>query len=951
MDRIKYIDFDLLIERTEQGYTARVINSPAGQAKTSFELPFSELELENFLLRVGQTRRAVRRVGSPEIEVAKTFGGRLFEAIFAGELQNCLGSSLDRVQQQEAGLRIRLRLTDAPDLADLPWEYLFNPKLNRFFSLSTKSPIVRYLDLPEHIYPLEIKPPLRILVMISNPSNEIKLDVEREWAKLQDAVSDLQQRGLVTLTRLEKATLEALQRQLRKEEYHIFHFVGHGGFNRQAQDGVLLLEDEWGQSREVSGQYLGTLLHDEDTLRLAILNACEGGRTSRTDPFAGVAQSLVQQGVPAVIAMQFEITDTAAITLAHEFYSALADNYPVDAALAEARKAILARGNDIEWGTPVLYMRAEDGRIFDVASISQEQQTYTQIATLDQAAQAAMHQGDWTTAIEKLKAVLELNPTHPQASAWLKQAQQQQELAMHRTQEQDNQPGIAWDEDLLEAGQTRTVENGDKDVATSVIGREHRPGRKGGNLLISFFDRIIRLMSNESNPWIRIGVPLGIGLLVLVGVILLVWRGLPAWIPSLATCKSALPTRLQAGDYAYVSLDPPNPNTLRSGAGSGYAEIEKIPIGKAVEILEGPRCVRDMLFWKVRVIESNKTGWTAEIGQENDQYTYWLVPCKSESECGNPMAPITPAQTYNEEGLVYFQNGDYPNALSSFTRAIELDPADVEAYHYRAHVYSRIGNYSYALADFYDVMKLDPTFRHPYYNLGKVYYEMGDYRNAIVALTSELELEGASDAYYWRGKSYQALDLIQEARADFEYVSAADARAKSALEELNALMPSVTPTATPTVGITLTPTTLVFRSGSDQYEPNNDFDAATKIAAALRFGSNFVPFGYVHEYVQDVDIFKLFIKPGLLVQCETSELSPFIDTIVTLYDENEQYIDQNDDIQPGYFASRVAYLATYDGLLYVQVVNKHRLEEYEVYDSDYILQCDMVVQPTVTPGN
>ena len=53
-----------------------------------------------------------------------------------------------------------------------------------------------------------------------------------------------------------------------------------------------------------------------ESLRLAILNACEGGRTSRLDPFAGSAQTLVQQGIPAVIAMQFEIADDVASTFA-----------------------------------------------------------------------------------------------------------------------------------------------------------------------------------------------------------------------------------------------------------------------------------------------------------------------------------------------------------------------------------------------------------------------------------------------------------------------------------------------------------------------------------------------------------------------------------------------------------------------------------------------------------
>ena len=97
-----------------------------------------------------------------------------------------------------------------------------------------------------------------------------------------------------------------------------------------------------------------------------VLNSCEGARSSPTDPFAGAAQSLVQQGIPAVIAMQFEITDDAAIILSHEFYSAVADGYAIDTALGEARKAIFASGNEVEWGTPVLYMRSTNGRIFKV---------------------------------------------------------------------------------------------------------------------------------------------------------------------------------------------------------------------------------------------------------------------------------------------------------------------------------------------------------------------------------------------------------------------------------------------------------------------------------------------------------------------------------------------------------------------------------------------------------
>jgi len=364
-----YLDFDLQIDELDATtFRARVLNSPAGQAEVTFAFPFTEQELEIFFLRIGRPRRGVRRINSPEMNAARQFGSKLYQAVFQHALQACLLRSIDKAEQQENGLRLRLRLPAS--LMDLPWEYLYDAALDRFYAHSTSTPIVRYLDLAQSIKPLAVTPPLKVLVMIASPSDYERLDVEGEWQKIEAALADLKQRGLIQLTRLPAATLGALQRQLRREQYHIFHYIGHGGFDQQTQDGVLLLEDESGRSRRVNGNALGTLLHDHPSLRLAVLNACEGARATCSDPFAGVAQQLVRQGIPAVIAMQFEITDKAAVILAREFYEALADGYPVDGALAEARKSIFTAENDIEWGTPVLYLRAQDGNFFNIAHLS-----------------------------------------------------------------------------------------------------------------------------------------------------------------------------------------------------------------------------------------------------------------------------------------------------------------------------------------------------------------------------------------------------------------------------------------------------------------------------------------------------------------------------------------------------------------------------------------------------
>ena len=365
--QLTYQDFDLLIEPGTRGsYRARVLRSPAGEsAPVHFTLPFSPLELENLVLKVGLGRRRTRGPGRPESAPLKEFGGKLYAAVFQDELRDILRSSLSQTRAQRIGMRLRLRLADVPELANLPWEFLYDPRLNRFLAQSRYTPLVRYLDLPDPPQPLSVTGPLRLLVVISSPSDYDALDVEQEWSLLTSALASQQEEGQIIIERL-PANMSTLRRRLRQEEFHIFHFVGHGFYKPEWGDGVLVMENRNGRSQEVPGEELGSLLHEHDPIRLAVLNACEGARSGVSDPFAGVAQSLIQQGLPAVVAMQFEITDDAALSFAHELYAAITDGYPLEAALAEARSAIRDEGNLTEWGTPVLYSRAPDGRLFDL---------------------------------------------------------------------------------------------------------------------------------------------------------------------------------------------------------------------------------------------------------------------------------------------------------------------------------------------------------------------------------------------------------------------------------------------------------------------------------------------------------------------------------------------------------------------------------------------------------
>jgi hypothetical protein len=350
-------------------YDVLVIAADGAAAHGGFSFPFSPEALENFRLAVDPGTRRMRGSRSLHREKAKRFGMQLFEALVADSSVRAVYSTARHDAEQAArGLRITLYLTRAPELADVPWEFLYQRP--DFLAQSVWTPVVRYLDLPESRRPLRVSPPLRILGMVSRPLDDelAELDAAREKANLEQALSGLVAAGIVEIRWLAQATMRALQQEVAHgEDFHVFHYIGHGEYDERSGEGSLVLERPDGRPHEVSGERLGSTLCDRKTLRLAVLNACEAAKTAPQDPLAGVAANLIEHEVPAVVGMQFAITDEGAIAFAQEFYATLAEGYPVDAAVTEARRA-MAADDEIEWGTPVLFMRVADGRLFDLAA-------------------------------------------------------------------------------------------------------------------------------------------------------------------------------------------------------------------------------------------------------------------------------------------------------------------------------------------------------------------------------------------------------------------------------------------------------------------------------------------------------------------------------------------------------------------------------------------------------
>jgi WD40 repeat protein len=432
------LDFDVAIEPLGDGYRARVVGSPAGEAYADFAFPFTDDDLTILTLRVigsiGRARRKVRAIQSEERRLLEDFGDQLFQAVFSGPVRECLGRSRLLADGQDAGLRIRLRLPGA--LANVPWEYLHEAGYG-FLGLSPETVLVRYLEMAAPVRPFPVSPPLRILAMISAPADFPGLEAEEEWGKLTAALDDLIRGGLVQVDRLESGTLAALQRPLRLGEYHVLHFIGHGGFDEGAQDGALALEGPGRQARLVTGRDLGLMIRDHRSLRLVVLNACEGARSARDDPFGGVAQALVRQGIPAVIAMQFEISDPAALVFSQSFYQAIADGLPVDVATLEARRSMFADGNEVEWATPVLYLRSPDGQIFTTTPITRADrqaraeagQRARDLAGHYARACAAADAHDWGQAVTVFTMIADIDPGYRDVAARLSECGRRRDIA------------------------------------------------------------------------------------------------------------------------------------------------------------------------------------------------------------------------------------------------------------------------------------------------------------------------------------------------------------------------------------------------------------------------------------------------------------------------------------------------------------------------------------------
>lgn len=364
-----------LTRRLPADFAAPSVALAKRQPFVPFTLRIESVGENRWRMSVGELAEEVVEVASGlaspprvlQIETLTTFGRALFDAVFVGDVARIYLRHRADAATLGRGVRIQLDTRDAGPLGTLPWELLHDG--DQFLALSANTSVTRRLVSPPQRRVVSQGPPLRLLLMASSPPGVAVLDCERERLALEAALAPLTWAGLLEIDVVGGSSFGALRRRLRAADdagrpHHVWHFIGHGGVDEQSA-GVLVLTEDDGLRRDVTGVEFEAVFKDCPALRLVVLNACDGVHFRHDGSACGVATAFMRCGAPAIVAMQSPISDEAALIFSEELYGAVSDGASIETAVAEARRAIFFQPNAGEWFVPILFMDGMDGRLFE----------------------------------------------------------------------------------------------------------------------------------------------------------------------------------------------------------------------------------------------------------------------------------------------------------------------------------------------------------------------------------------------------------------------------------------------------------------------------------------------------------------------------------------------------------------------------------------------------------
>lgn len=332
---------------------ARVIADMRLRAEEG-EPPTAYGEIINYHERIKNYTNRVKGTLPADDEMMH-FGGLLFTTLFQGDVRRLY----DEARSRQRGRRLDLVLTSMiPWIAEKPWEFCYDTSRASFLATEEIHFVRNVLTAVPSDAIVPSQGPLRILVASAQPVGFGLLSIDQELDVIRRGFEPLVEAGLAVIEVLPRATPAAIHGHLSTGAFNIVHFIGHGVFDEERQEGCLVFEDTRGGVFKL-GQRSVREIFCQRGVSLVFLNACQSGAGGRSDFNKGVAQSLVAHGLPALVANQYSVLDSSATSFAQHFYWSLAQGQTLGQAAREARIAVnySLHGELIDWAVPVLYAR------------------------------------------------------------------------------------------------------------------------------------------------------------------------------------------------------------------------------------------------------------------------------------------------------------------------------------------------------------------------------------------------------------------------------------------------------------------------------------------------------------------------------------------------------------------------------------------------------------------
>jgi ActR/RegA family two-component response regulator len=322
-----------------------------------------EIDLDSYAMKTD-----IARKNSEDLAFQiKDIGISMWRDIF--EQHNAAYTTYLRAQAGSGPLSLVFETT--PELLRLPLEFIRQDRSSQ--PLVLKHPIKRFLSgvsaSRESISPrfLSYVKELNILIIASNTKPRID-EVDSEAQALYDYLryhqSYIDAKNIkIKLIHSEQATYDNVKKELRKPNYDIIHYAGHGWHNSVSPDESSLFfwtkENRQGDVKPLEARELSFLL-EESAARLVYLSCCFGTATSEKtkllkDDFLGLSDAVVRAGVPTVLGYRWPVSDRRAYELARLFYESLLDQGNPDIALWSARRELAkTERSEPTWLSPIL---------------------------------------------------------------------------------------------------------------------------------------------------------------------------------------------------------------------------------------------------------------------------------------------------------------------------------------------------------------------------------------------------------------------------------------------------------------------------------------------------------------------------------------------------------------------------------------------------------------------